>query len=188
MMKKLLVLMMILGLASSANAIVLEISFQGQTDLADSDIYVDPSVEYELDIYGHGMMPTGDDVYWALVVDTTTATISGGTVLVPPAGSLSSWFGNNAASAGIPGLMANEDGPWGSFAVAPAETAGPGIYANGFIFHCEAPDIDAVVRLITTPDFANYIVQDTMTIHQIPEPMTVALLGMGGLFLLRRRR
>ncbi|MHC4155894.1 MAG: PEP-CTERM sorting domain-containing protein [Planctomycetota bacterium] len=187
MMKRVISVLLIGCLASSANAIVLEISFQGQTDLADSEIWVEPSVEYELDIYGHGQNPTGDDVYWALVVDTTTASISGGTVLIPPAGSMSSWFGNNAASAGIPGLMANEDGPWGSFAVAPAETAGAGIYANGFIFHPESVMADAVVRLLTTPDFGTATVQDTLTIH-IPEPMTVALLGLGGLLALRRRR
>lgn len=29
---------------------------------------------------------------------------------------------------------------------------------------------------------------DTLIIHQVPEPGTIALLGLGGLFLLRRRR
>jgi hypothetical protein len=29
---------------------------------------------------------------------------------------------------------------------------------------------------------------DTVTIHQTPEPMTIGLLGLGGLALLRRRR
>ena len=28
----------------------------------------------------------------------------------------------------------------------------------------------------------------TLTIHQIPEPMTIALLGLGGLFVLRRKK
>ena len=31
-------------------------------------------------------------------------------------------------------------------------------------------------------------VLDTITITQIPEPMTIALLGLGSLFLLRRRK
>lgn len=32
------------------------------------------------------------------------------------------------------------------------------------------------------------IIEGTLTIHQIPEPMTIALFGFGGLFLLRRRK
>ncbi|MHC4474615.1 MAG: PEP-CTERM sorting domain-containing protein [Planctomycetota bacterium] len=34
-----------------------------------------------------------------------------------------------------------------------------------------------------TPDFVG-----TITIYQVPEPLTVGLLGLGGLFLLRRRQ
>jgi hypothetical protein len=29
---------------------------------------------------------------------------------------------------------------------------------------------------------------DTLTIHQVPEPTTLALLGLGGLLALRRRK
>jgi hypothetical protein len=31
------------------------------------------------------------------------------------------------------------------------------------------------------------VIEDTLTIHQIPEPTTIALLGLGGLLLRRRK-
>jgi len=31
------------------------------------------------------------------------------------------------------------------------------------------------------------LISDTVVIHQVPEPMTMALLGLGCLFLLRRK-
>jgi len=39
-------------------------------------------------------------------------------------------------------------------------------------------------------DWVNAVEADfgDLIIYQIPEPMTVALLGLGGLFLLRRRK
>ncbi|MHC4645106.1 MAG: PEP-CTERM sorting domain-containing protein [Planctomycetota bacterium] len=42
---------------------------------------------------------------------------------------------------------------------------------------------------IAAPDYSVYLTDAGETvIHVIPEPMTIALLGMGGLFLLRRRK
>ena len=54
------------------------------------------------------------------------------------------------------------------------------------MFRCIAEG-DAVIKLYSTPAGAVLTLQDTVTIHQIPEPMTVALLGLGGLALLRKR-
>ena len=47
---------------------------------------------------------------------------------------------------------------------------------------------NAVVSLYNVSDnFDNLILLDTVFIHQIPEPMTLGLLGIGGLFLRRRK-
>ncbi|MHC4575644.1 MAG: PEP-CTERM sorting domain-containing protein [Planctomycetota bacterium] len=55
---------------------------------------------------------------------------------------------------------------------------------DDIVFHCEGPG-DVTMTLIFN-DFTT--VFDTLTIHQIPEPATLALLGLGGLFLMRRRK
>jgi hypothetical protein len=43
------------------------------------------------------------------------------------------------------------------------------------------------VQLWATPDGAFWELADTVVIHQIPEPVTMALLGLGGVLLSRRR-
>lgn len=51
------------------------------------------------------------------------------------------------------------------------------------LFHCIAPNIDVVATLYTGD--GTYV--DSFVIHQIPEPVTMALLGLGTLFLRRRK-
>ncbi len=61
-----------------------------------------------------------------------------------------------------------------------------GQQAGGMIFTCY--DLgDVTLRLMDSPIAAAGTVLDTLTVHQIPEPMTFALLGLGGLFLRRRK-
>jgi hypothetical protein len=64
-----------------------------------------------------------------------------------------------------------------------------------YIIHCDGEG-DVVVRLGPGTKFGGSFdlagpvtdIGGTITIYQIPEPMTVALLGLGGLALLRRRK
>jgi len=186
-MKKLLVLMLVLGLASVANAIDLKISVDGVVDPPDSTINILPSDYLELDIYcASGYSSSADNTFWALVVDTAYGTITGGVVHIPPAPGMSDMLGQSAAADYFPGLEPGEDGPWGSIGGPPGSTADPGIYYDGFEFHCEALG-DAVVRLLGTVDFSSWVVYDTQVIHQIPEPASMLLLGLGGLLLRRRK-
>lgn len=187
-MKKVLVLMLVLGLVSVANAITLEISVNGVVDPPDTQIEVCVGDVVTLDIHcssGHSGS-SADDQFFALVVDNGYGVITGGVVYIPPAPSLSAMYGQSALTDGIPGLEPGEDGPWGGIASAPGETAGSGIYVDDFVFECVALG-DAVVRLITTQDFVSYVVQDTQVIHQVPEPASMLLLGLGGLLLRRRK-
>jgi len=57
-----------------------------------------------------------------------------------------------------------------------------GLVIDGISFHCEGLG-DVTLTLM---DAAGGVL-DTQVIHQIPEPITFALLGLGGLFLRRRK-
>jgi len=96
-------------------------------------------------------------------------------------------------------------GPWGGYIPLVMPNSYP-ILMQGLMFHCEEPT-DMTISLlaagqgITRLEYdanKNVIGQtviyqpgqilDTIVVHQIPEPMTMSLLGLGGLALLRRRR
>jgi hypothetical protein len=74
---------------------------------------------------------------------------------------------------------------------------GPLDLMDGLVIHCvEMTDVVLEVKAQSGTQFgpdgteviAPGTVLHTLTIHQIPEPATMALLGLGGLFLLRRRK
>jgi hypothetical protein len=192
MMKKVLVFMLVLGLASSANAIVIQISVDGDPDPVDSQIVLEASQELVLDVHSPSGHSGGaaDDIYWAMIVDPLDGSISGG-ALTAGAPDASSVLGQDLQSQ-WPGWGSDPaTGPWGAIASYGAAFA-PGTYIDQLIFHCERgtyPDpVDTTVLLLQRDAAGTVTVADSLIIHQIPEPMTIALLGLGGLALLRRRK
>jgi hypothetical protein len=62
-----------------------------------------------------------------------------------------------------------------------------GVVFDQIMFHCESLG-DAVINLYST-DWTTPTLIDSVVIHQVvPEPVTIALLGLGGLFLRRRKK
>ena len=185
-MKKLLVLTLVLGVVSVASAVI-EISIDGDPCLADLDIWLDPSDSLALGIYGD--VPAVG-VYWMMVVDSAMGSLSGGAVQQGDASSIFPQFyatdyflyyiGREGDSA-VSGCVTNLFSPLS------------GLLVDQVDFHLEASG-DMAISLYCSPDSADWsvedslwILEDTVSIRQIPEPMTIGLLGLGGLMLRKKR-
>ena len=200
-MKKLLVLALVLGLTSVANAEPiegLELSFGGATDGAGTVMEVSLPIceEIVIDVYG----PADLDWLGYVVINGPIGGGAGGEWgddlgEVDPMCSgyyyLAEGYPIQYAAAGDVGLaditrFEMEGFGFGYNVTAASSTSVPGGLQFDLLYHCCGPESEYVtINLLD----ATGGVMDTIVVHQyIPEPMTVALLGLGGLFLLRRRR
>jgi hypothetical protein len=190
MMKKLLTLLLVLGLATAANA-ALQISVNGNPDPEDSTINLVPSDTVKLDVWSTiDITPggEGENACWALVAQTSCAHISGGAWV---AGSNADWFPDgpydDAVGCGVMGLAPGENGVVGYIATLGAAIPA-GVLFDEIILHCETDNGPTDVILYECDGYGYVVgVWDTVVIHQIPEPATMLLLSLGGLFLRRRR-
>lgn len=185
-MKKLLVLALVLGIAGFASA-GLKISVNGNQNYAD-DLTLRPSETAVLDIFTDAaIVPTGDYVlpFYALVVHMGQGQITADPVASKVLQGYDAVFIDNGAAAvaamPVPEGMEGAYGGLTIWSTDPALVAGQTIF-DGIIFHCAGP-IDAVIQLWRIDDtWGLGELMDEVVIHQ-PEPMTMLLLGLGGLFL-----
>lgn len=167
-MKKLLILMLVLGLASSASALVVTLDPSGDQPLGAGsyDVYVVSDED-----------TTGYELYLALV-DSTYGSITsvvalsnaGSDALVTPYGDMAGFFNVYA-------VKAVDMSP-------PFDTVLMGNQFLAVINYTGAAVGEDLPFVLLDGDLN---VLDSTT-FQIPEPMTIALLGLGSLFLLRRRK
>jgi hypothetical protein len=187
-MKKVLAFVLVLGMASVANAaltLVVSDTPNGPYDPAESsDIILQPTDTIWIGIHND----TADDQYQigVAMVEDNYGAYNG------------SWTGNyvwnpnytTADPQPRPAFFTSYVPPYNLAYIAVYNTA-PGVESFppgvgfGFEFHCDV--IGPVIIQIWDLEAGGQVV-DELIIHQIPEPMTMALLGLGGLGLLRRRR
>ena len=180
-MKKLLVLMLVLGMVSWASATV---TFEFRDSTGTSVISgIDVAVG-DFTFFVKGLV---GDLPWNYGVYSSDQTPGGGLLdmtaatVYPAAGDLGKIFGNyiasydgvDVASGDIDsGTMPNPaDGDWFRMDFSLTESA-----ANGNTVQVDILDYGSGYALVSSH-----------TLDVVPEPMTIALLGLGGLFLRRRR-
>jgi hypothetical protein len=186
-MKKLLVLLMVLGLMSTANAaLTTYLSLDGSTVAPASDTITVGSI-INVSIVSTVGAPTAmnlelDDTAAGALAQTGAYThgdwiYTGGTVQgmtqYAAAGSIASIWGPTIT--GYPGFFE----PTAAGAPGGLTTAGEWFSIN---YQCTGLG-DTYITLYDSQ--ANELSQ--MVVHQTPEPITMTLLGLGGLFLRRRK-
>ncbi len=190
MMKKLLILMLVLGMASSAGAAAFSLRIDGSDPGAEHTMLVGNTIDIGIH---NDTVGSSDDtrqlLAYAMILDATVSAVNprgrwteNENLYIPPTVS-------GAPANTYSGIMDYTGGP--DYAeVWYAELADGigthytqvGLMAD-FEYMCTAMG-DVTVKLMdgTTGGWL-----DSVTIHQVPEPMTILLLGLGGLFLRRRR-
>jgi len=169
-MKKLLILMLVLGLASSASAAI-SLDPSGAIDV--------PAGSYSLNVFSDDTMPYER---FLAITDATYGDLTAIAIL--------GTAGGDAAVTSL-GAMLTYDSVWSVNAVDMNPDPDPGdIVAGTNHFTATVGFTGADIGQNLTIELldGSLNVLDSMTYNGIPEPMTIALLGLGGLFLLRRRK
>ena len=173
-MKNVLVLVMVLAFAASANA-ALMISINGNTQV--DSIQIEPSDWITIDVHDDQAQGYVD---WLAYLD------------IGPVADGDYQLANARLGAGagdFASFVPSVYGGYDDFEITQADTATPNP-DPGVVFevdlHCLGVLPDGQVDVILYDSQGGVL--DTATIYQVPEPATIALLGLGGLLLRRRRK
>ena len=182
-MKKLLILMLVLGLVSTASALTLRLEYNGSQTAPASVLGTTITINMLADgalaginavDFGEGTS-TGTLSLGSWIVGTTTST----------PGTLS---GNDILNAS--GTKTTTGGDWAAntvlYSFDYAVSAGT-VGAGTVQMMMSSDDSDRANVGMTTYWYPTGLSLSPLTIEDIPEPMTIALLGLGGLFLRRRK-
>jgi hypothetical protein len=170
-MKMLWILSLVLGMVTLVSA-GLQITVGGQMI---DEITIKPSDTIELQIWSDGILTFPGDAY--------LMTFDGP----------GSYNADNAYNYHNPGgvnegyiAVINAEMLFLDFSIIPPHWPYPlnTLMADKILFHCDGEG-DVTVTLSALGSYGN-VDTDTITIHQIPEPASMLLLGLGGLFLRRK--
>lgn len=176
-MKKLLILMLVMGIASTANATVTLVSSAGNT--LDPSGNLAPNVTM-IQIYNDTAEPGVGAKWYPVVYAADPANWTGvGNVYQPPSyGGTLTYYGEVDFGTGW-----GVTDTWEADLLQPVtDPYGVGVLAD---FELLCTGEGAVTVTLLASDLVTVV--DTLQIEQVPEPITFALLGLGGLFLRRRK-
>lgn len=222
-MRKMLVLMLVLGIATAANAYVLSVvpvdigQSDGRLGTSDADALWDSDVIGLTIILGNnpyvfdGTPYPAYDGYFLSSMDVDLHAIGAGSITPAQIGGPPPLFlpvddVQFSGDLDSPDYTVGTNGFDQITAISlngVSAALGPVDLVWNILFHCEgAGDVLVDLTLNGLTEYANYdpIIGEVpywleateadlgdLVIHQVPEPMTIALLGLGGLFLRRRK-
>ncbi|MFC1739062.1 PEP-CTERM sorting domain-containing protein [Planctomycetota bacterium] len=203
-MKKILSLLVILGLATVANASFFELTVDG---VEEEEVGITGSEIIILGLNFNGTQYMGSDLVLQLsnaqaelipqdftyVDPVPTDVVPGPALYITPL----PWEG--------PWSLIDSNPQWAFFSGGNItnNTVGPYTLLDNIMLHClEATDVilelvafsdqvyldDTTMEMTVIPGHGQGTILDSIIIRHIPEPTTIALLGLGGLALIRRRR
>jgi hypothetical protein len=179
-MKKLLVLALVLSIATIANA-GLVVSGAPADMLTGATATINITTDSII-----SSAAGGEWNGWALVVETSLAGLSGGAAVVPNETGVSIFDGVMAGAGFAP--PAGTDGVSGTILAAAGPIAASSSLFTGITLTAGQTTGLAHLVLVLTNDYEIFTTQPVGTVNITPEPITMTLLGLGGLFLRRRSK
>jgi hypothetical protein len=167
----------------------LQISVAGDQNPASSEIWLTPSEEIIIDIWTDAEIPGFTGVTYSMsTTPLGSLNWAGATFSDPPS---TNQINGPWPAQDLPvGDHPPEAGFWGSaFSIASATPADT-VLVNNILLHC-VDEGDATIYLyewLGDPGSEDPTVVDSVVIHQIPEPSTLLLLGLGVVMLRRKSR
>ena len=187
-MKKCLILLLVLGMASWAHAGLINVVMSGYDDLDQSDSITESDIVYIEIWLANGATSDGYDLDLHVYGPGTLMEVDGGPNANHQMG-VGMWAYSGIVDNDI--AQMTEAHLFGQFNSATALIGGLAIHCDGegdvlVDLTLKAARVDPeggdAYQNLTEADLGD------LTIAQVPEPMTIALLGLGGLLALRRRK